>query len=95
MQLGGGLGWGMVGVCCDLFGWNGGYDCNGMPVSCEVAGAVVGCVETLRDMGLTRPGPGLWRERKRERVSYLEWFVNLQVLQTVVCTVLYKHHRAL
>ena len=42
------------------------------------------------------PGPVLdCGERKRERVSYLEWFVNLQVLQTVVCTVLYKHHRAL
>lgn len=66
VQFGVNFGWGRVGVCCDLFGWKGGYDCIDMPVSCEVAGAVVGCVEMLRDMGLTRPGPGLWREEKRK-----------------------------
>jgi len=48
------LGWGMVCVCVvACFGWSGGYDCIGVSVSCEVARAVVGCVEMLRDMGLS------------------------------------------
>lgn len=56
-------------------------------VSYEVAGAVIACVEVLREMGFPWLGVGLRREGAR--VRYLEGISN------DVRAVLYKHRRAL
>ena len=62
MQLGVRLGWGMVGVCCGLFGSSGGGGCIGMIMSCGVGGCVRG--------GAASDEPSLalcWSEGREER----------------------------